>query len=164
MNRKNLLFITAVILAIGALVFYLLPDEEKQVRKQLNLLEQLASKQAKETGLQSIKKAAQISSLFTDPCRLKVERLDFEGEFIRKEVINHIQIARNSFSQVNVQFHDITIEFPNKTTANVIMTLQLTGKNGGENWADTHEIDAGMIKNEGDWLLSECTLIEVLKK
>lgn len=164
MNRKNLLFIPAVILTIGVLIFYLLPDEEKLVRKQLNLLEQLASKQAEETVLQSIRKAGQISSLFTDPCRLKVERLDFEGEFIRKEVINHINMARNSFSRVDVQFHDITIEFPNKTTAKVIMTLQLTGKNGGENWADTHEIDAGMIKHEGDWLLSDFTLIEVLKK
>ena len=164
MNWQKLLLIVLIFCVAAAAVFYLLPSEEKRIRKQLAILEGLCSKQSDETRLQAVRKVTKIAALFTDPCLIKVERRNFVGELNREEFVGRANMARTGFPQVDARFYDISVELLGKLRASVVMTVRLKGRDGEQYWAETHEVGAGLIKTEGDWLLSEVTLVEVLEK
>ena len=163
-NRLLFIFI-ATVLAVG-LIFVLFPNQEKEVKKQLNRLSQYASKQQDEPALASLAKSAKIGQLFADTCTLTIKNPRLEGSYSRKEIIDRITMARNAFGVLDVSFYDMSIEFPIEGRAKALLTMRLLGKLGKEkeDFADVREVQVDLKKTERKWLINGVEFIEVLKK
>ncbi len=161
---KNLLFILTAIALIAGLFFFLLPNREKEVKKQLNRLSAAASVQQDEPSLTALKKAARIGKLFADTCTLNVQRPAINGSFSRKEIMDRISMAKRVFTKLKVSFYDITVQFPAASKAEALLTMRLLGERGDQDFADVQEVRFTLEKVDRKWLINGVEFIEVLEK
>lgn len=161
---KNLVYLVTAIALVTATCFFLFPNKEKQIKKQLHRLTEYATKQQDEPTLTSLKKSAQIGALFADTGILKIHTPEIEGNFSRKELTDRIILARNYFTSLNVSFYDISIQFSAETVAEVLLTMRLLGKMGADDIADVQEVRIVIRKREGKWLFTGVEIVEVLEK
>ena len=162
-GNRLFFFLIAAVLAVG-LFFFLFPNQEKEVKKQLNRLSQYASRQQDEPTLTSLTKAGRIGKLFADTCTLTMNNPRIEGSFSRKEIIGKISMARRSFTRLDVSFYDISIQFPVDGNAEALLTMRLLGKLGNEDFADVQEVQIDLKKTKRKWLINRVKFIEVLEK
>ncbi len=163
-NSKGLIGVCIAALLVVVLVFVLLPNKEKQVRKRLRQLVEYVSREADEPPLASLQKGRRIGLFFADPCRVILQGKMDEKELRRKEITDRVVLIRNTYSQLQVKFHDVSIVFPAETTADIHMTMRLTGVTAGSDMADVQEVEARMKKLDGEWLFTDVTLVEVLAR
>jgi hypothetical protein len=127
-TMKNAGILLLVIVAIGFALFRLLPSEEKAIRKQLTVFTQNASKKADEKTVEGLRKSRRIVGLFHDPCRVSVDTVDFTGTFSRQQIMDRITMVRAAYNVVSLTLHDISIQLSEENTADVRMTLRLSGQ------------------------------------
>ena len=149
-------------------VFYLLPGEEKKVRKQFDLLSQYVSKEPGEDAFSMANRIQNIRRLFAENCEFKIEGdpfYSFSGNYTREEVAGYALRGRSHFSVLALKFHDLKMEFPDRGTARVQVTARLTGKSAaGENVNEARELMCVLSKIEKRWLFSIIEVVEVLKR
>ncbi len=169
MVKPKHLLIAGLIALIGVLaVFYLLPSEEKKVRKQFELLAQYAAKEPNEDLLSAANRAKNIGRLFADPCELKAEGDSFyslTGTYSREEMAGYAFRGRSYFSSLSLKCQDLKVEFPDRETASVRLTLTVLGRStSGENVDEAREFLAVLQKIEKKWLFNRFEVVEVLKR
>ena len=158
-----------LIILIGVLtVFHFLPNDEKKVKKQFDLLSQYVAKESNEDLLSSARRARNTGALFADPCEFKIGGDSFyslSGEYTREDLTGYVLRGRSYFSSLSLKFHDLTIEFPERGVAKVGLTARLSGKStGGEKVGEARELLCVLKKIEKRWLFSRFEEVEVLKK
>ncbi len=157
----------AVLIGILA-VYYLLPSEEKKVRKQLDLLSQYVSKEQGEDLFSMANRIKNIGRLFAENSEFKIEGdsfYSFSGNYSREEVSAYALRGRSYFSNLSLKFHDLKIEFPEREVARVNLTSRMTGKStSGENVDEAREMLCVLKKIEKQWLFSGFEVVEVLKR
>ena len=157
-----------VVLAGILTVYYLLPSEEKKVRKRFDLLSRYVSKEPGEDLLSMAARVKNIGSLFSNPNEFKIEGdpfYSFSGSYSREEVSAYALRGRAYFSKLSLKFSDLKIEFPEADAARVSFTARLTGKSmGGEDVDEPREMRSILKKIEKNWLFSVFEVVEVLKK
>lgn len=163
-NIKNTVIVLLVVLAVGFIAFRFWPSDERAIRKQLALIEEAGSRDPAEKPVEFLMKSRQIAGLFNDPCELTVEAADYRGVFDRKQIMDRITLVRSSFNRVIVDLYDISIDFPEKQTAAVSLTLRLRSESGSDTIADVHEVAATLRKIEGTWLVTSVRIVEVLER
>jgi len=126
-TRKNILILLLLCCLGAALFFFLRPSKEEQIRARLDQLCGEVQKQKNEAALDSLTKAARIGKLFQDPCQIYFTTPLLDGRLSRREIVQHISVARNRFSQLNLSFYDITFHFPDDRHANLSMTMRVRG-------------------------------------
>ena len=164
MNVKTVVLALVLAVLAGVLVIRFWPSDERAIRKQLTLIEETGSKAAAEQPLESLLRAKQLAGLFHDPCELIVETVKYQGEYSRKEIMDRINLVRNTYRTVRVALHDVVIEIGKEGTAVVRCTIRLSGEGKGQPVADVQELRAELRKIEGDWLFTSLTLVEVLER
>ncbi len=151
-----------------AAVFYLLPSEEKRVRKQFDLLSQYVSKEPGEDLFSTANRVRNTVRLFVDPCEFRIEGDSFyslTGKYSREEMAGYVLRGRSYFSALSLKFHDLKIEFPERGIAKVRLTARLSGKStSGENVDEAREFLSVLQKIEKKWLFSQFEVVEVLKR
>jgi hypothetical protein len=106
-----------------------------------------------------------IGTLFFEPCELKVPDQSLSGSFTRQEISTYAGSARSHSSQLDLKFHDLHIEFPEKEVAKVTLTGRLIGKSTtGERVDEVRELECILRKVENEWLFSRIEVVEVLRK
>lgn len=163
-NIKNIVIVLLVILAAGFIAIRFWPGDERAIRKQLALIEEAGSRDPAEKPVESLLKSRQIAGLFNDPCELTIEAADYRGVFDRKQIMDRLALVRSSSSRVIVEIYDISIDFPEKQTAAVSLTLRLRSESGNDTVADVHEVAATLRKIEGTWLFTSVRIVEVLER
>ncbi len=160
---KNSIALGIIILVV-VLFFWLSRDSDVQkIKKNLQTLTQLCSKQQQESTLDSLQKAGTIVKLLTDPCQLYLEKYDHQGEYSRKEIRDRILLVRNRSDNIKVRLHDTSIKVKAEE-AEVTATLDVQGVADQEEAATIQEVVFSMKKTDGDWLLSRVTFVEVLEE
>ena len=162
-GNRLLFFCIATLLAI-VLFFFLFPNREKEVKKQLNRLSAAASVQLDEPPLTSLKKAARIDKLFAGTCTLSAQRPAINSSFNRKEIMDRISMAKRVFTWLEVSFYDITVQFQSDSEAEALLTMRLLGKRGDQDFADVQEARFTLEEVDRKWLINGVELIEVLEK
>lgn len=163
-NVKTAAIAAILACALGLIGFRFWPGDERAIRKQLALIEQAGSKEPTEQPIQSLIKVRQLAELFHDPCRLEVEAVDYAGDYSRKQIMDHIALARASYARARVSLHDVVVDIPHKSIAVVRCTLRVQGESSGQPVADVQEVRADLRKIEGAWLFTGVRLIEVLER
>ncbi len=165
---KHVIIAGFVVLFGTRAFFYLLPSEEKKVRKQFDLLSQYVSKQPGEDLFSMANRVKNIGRLFAENCEFKIEGdpfYSFSGKYSREEVSGYALRGRTVFSNLTLKFHDVEVEFPEKGTAKVNLTARLTGRStAGENVDEVRELLCVLKKIEREWLFSQFEVVQVLRK
>ena len=156
----------ALLLIISVMAFYFfLQSEEGKIRKQLNLLTELISREGEEPTIMLAQKARKTGLLFTETCEYESKSHSYSGHYTRQDITRQTAAARSQFSSLKLKLYDLQIEFPTEETAKVILTASVKGKTkAGEEVNDTHEIELTLKKIEKEWLISYVKIVEVLVK
>jgi hypothetical protein len=166
MVKKNII-ITVLLLMLGAAAtHYLFQSEQKSVKKQFRMLSKLASKDQDEDNFTMARKARDIGALFTENCQIESHISHFSGRYTRQEISGLAARARFYFSALTVRFHDLGIEFPEKQTARVLVTGQVSGTlKGGDPFNDeVLELRCTLRKLDDTWLFTTIEVVEVLEE
>jgi len=161
-NTKTIVAIVAAALIAGLAYRLWWPNDERAIRNQLALIEQVGTKAEAEPPMEGLVKATRLAALFSDPCRLTVESVQHDGAYPRKQIQERILMARSSFPTLAVSLHDVAIERLDARAAAVRATLRLRGKGTGEPLAAAQELTAELAKVDGQWLFTAVTLVEVV--
>ena len=165
MKIKYLVF-GALIVVIGIVVtIALIPSEEKRVKKQFHLLSEWVSKAPEENAFTMLQKMKNIGALFDEPCEIKVPDQSLSGSYTRQEISAYAGSARSHVSQLDLNFYDLRVVFPEKEVARVNLTARLTGRSAaGEQVEESRELECVLKKIDRKWVFSQIEVIEVLKK
>lgn len=163
MTRKKAM--AAIVLGLTvALVFFLLPDRERQVRKQLTRLSEYVAREPKEPMFTTVAKAMKIETLFARSLVVEVDNPSMTGRYRRKDVVDRINMARKSFSRLTITLHDMHISFPQEAQAEVLLTMRIIGQQGDKTYTDTRELEFTLDKSGKKWLISRIKTVEVLQR
>lgn len=163
-NGKRVLGILLVATGIfGA--FSLFPSEEKKVKKQFSLLAEYACKEEGERILAMAGKMRNLEFLFYEPCTVEAPPYSLSGGFTRGEIASLAARARLNFSQLTLEFHDLSISFPEKEKARAVLTGSVKGKTiSGEAVHEVQEMECLLKKSQDQWLFEHWEMVEVLKR
>jgi len=165
MNRKVIIaVVTVVVLITGIVAYRLWFGDERAIRKQLALIEEIGSKSKTEQPMEGLVKATRIAALFSDPSLLIVELVRYDDYYYRKQIQEYVIMVRSLFAEVEVSIHDIAIERIVNKASVVRGTLRLHGKAIGEPVADTHKFQAEVAKIDGQWLFTAVTLVGIIEQ
>ena len=166
MVRIKTILIAVLALILGILAAtYLSESEEKKVKKQFALLSKWVSKDVGENPITMASKAKNIGTLFAESCELKVPVDSITATYTPAEVSSYAIRGRMQFSELALKFYDLTVEFPEKGTAQVVLTANLKGRSmNGELIDETREVQSVLNKIDQKWLFSAFEVVEVLEK
>jgi len=163
-NRKWAL---AVVVAAAGIfgAFALFPGEETKVKKQFSLLESYASKEEGEKILAMAEKMRNLEFLFSEPCEIEALPYSLSGSLKRGEIASLAARARMHFSHLTMEFHDLSVSFPEEGTAKAVVTGRVKGKTiSGEEVYEVREMECVLKKNHDQWLFEHWGIVEVLKR
>lgn len=152
-----------VILIAAATVFFLLPDDEKKIRHNLDTLAEHFTTTDTDKSLATLQKVAQAGKMCSDPCAVQFLSFKINRDFDRKELTDHILMMKKMLSTTRFTFHDTSISFPEEHKAEISTTLRLTGKIASDQFTDAYEFDIGTEKIDDKWLFSSFTVVEFME-
>lgn len=128
MSLKRILFF-GLILALGiTLGFYLHESKEEKVKKQFQFIAKWVSKEnAEEDSFVTAERIQNLSTLFANSFSFKGAHSSLSGTYSPVEIATSIALKRRSFSEIQLNFQDIEVEFPDSESAVVHTTAKLTG-------------------------------------
>jgi len=162
MNRKSL--VIASLILSGFLLFWLLPNDEKEIRKNLHHLAEFCSSTEDEGTLATLGSVRRAAKLCSDPCAVEVESFDINRSLIRKEFSNHLLMMKRMLPDTRFTFGDTQITFQQEEKALITTTLSLRGKAKHQRFTDAYELDIVALKTEGKWLFSAFTVVEFMER
>ena len=164
MTNKTLLILLAALLVAVGTIFFLLPSDEKKIRRNLASLADYCSSTREETAIEALKKGALAARLCSNPCRVQIESFHIAREFNKKEISDHILMMKKMLANTHFTFHDTVIDFPADKRAEIMTTLRLKGKTEDNRFTEAYEINITVEKKDGDWFFSSFTVVEFLEQ
>ena len=164
---KGKYLIPAVVVVLGLLAyFYFYPSEEKKIKKQLALLSEYASKDKEESAFTMALRLDHLGALFAERVDLKAPGYELSGTHTRREIINLAARARMAFSQMTLNFHDVSVAISGEGMAKVSTTGRLKGMStAGKRVDEIQSLEVTLQKDsEGRWFFTAVEGVEVLKK
>ncbi|MFP4225638.1 MAG: nuclear transport factor 2 family protein [Desulfobacterales bacterium] len=167
-RSKPLILIIACLAAglVGFFIFY--QTDAEKIHSRLDELADRVSKTEPENELMAAGHAKNIAELFTDPCVLEIPHTPYReisGEFSRQDIRAYAMSGRGRYKQIQLNIYDISIDFPDETTANVRLTARVkTGENDGTQFDEFNELACEFVKIEGDWYIHRVAAVEVLER
>jgi hypothetical protein len=163
-KKHPVIAVLVFILSVLA-VLTLFPSEEKKVRKQFKALSNVVSKEPGENVFTTARKAQEIVPLFDENCELIIPEDSVSALFRRGEITNYVIRGRTQFSDLSLTFVDLSITFPERGTAKVVLTAKLKGKIvNGDRMDETREVQSTLKKIKRKWYFTTFEVVEVLKK
>ncbi len=163
--KKYLIFAGLIVIAGVLVTIALIPSEEKRVRKQFRLLAEWVSKSPEENAFTMFQKMKNIGTLFDERCEMKVPDQSLSGSYTREEISTYAGSARSHLFQLDLNFYDLRIVFPETEIARVDLTARLTGRSAaGERVDETRELECVLRKIDKKWIFSQIEVIEILKR
>lgn len=162
MNRKIIVFVS--LLLSGALLFWLLPNDEKEIHKSLRHLAEFCSSTVGEGAIATLSSVGKAAKLCSDPCAVEVESFDIKRSFIQQEFSNHLLMMKRMLPDTRFTFSDTQINFPHDDKAFITTTLSLRGKTKHQRFTDAYELDIVALKTEGKWIFSAFTVVEFMER
>lgn len=162
MNRN--LFIILVLVLIVGVGFWLWPNDEKTIRKNLHQLAAFCSTAKESASMANMTDARGAAKLCAAQCSVEIESFHIQQTFSQQEISQHILFMKHTLAESHFAFKDITITFPSQTEAKITATLSLQTKTKDQRFTDAYELDIVSQKSDGDWLFSAFTVVEFMER
>ncbi len=159
--------VTAVVVAAAGIMvfFWFFQSDEAKIKKQFNVIAELASKASDEHELTAAVNARKIGEKFAETCRIEIPAYNISRTYAGKEISARIMGARSRYAEILLTFHDIDIRFPEEETARVVFTAYVEAvRLSGEPFREVHELVCRLEKNGNDWLLTQIEGVLVLER
>ena len=164
-NKNFLTGILILIAGVAVYYFFFYENDERAIQKRFDFLEENMSKKADESQISALKRLTAIKTVFTQNVYFEIENRSMAGEYLSSEIARRAGGLRAQFTRLTLKFYDVNIDLSQGLTAAVMATARITGnKKNGEQAAETRELEFGLKKTDGDWLISEVKAVEVLEK
>lgn len=162
---KTLLIIGLSLITAAVAFFYFFQSDAAQIKNQLAKLEEAVEKSGSESEISAGIAARRISAVFAESCRVNAPHRGISRTFTPGDIAAYARGARRRYARIDMDFHDIGIEFPEEKTAAVSFTAEIsTGQSGAEPAEEIHEIAAGMKKIENEWVFDKIDVVAVLER
>ncbi len=165
---KGRYLVLSVFVVLVALLAYFCfhPSEEKKIKKQLALLSEYASRERGENAFALARRLDQLGALFADRVDLKAPAYELSGTHTRREIVHLAARAGMAFSQMTLEFQDVSVAISEGGMAKVSATgrfKEISAK--GERGDEIQDLELTFQKGgEGRWLITAVEVVEVLKK
>lgn len=163
MNNKIVIFVLAIVLLVGGILF-LLPTDEKKIRDNLDSLAEYCSTARGESVIQTLQKVTLAAKLCTVPCKVHIESPQIDREFNQKDLTDRLLMMKKRLANTTFIFEDTVVDIPGDDRATVLTTLRLDGQAVDGRFTDAYEMNITVEKHDGDWLFSSFTMVEFMKK
>lgn len=162
MNKKILALCTILIAA--TLLFFLLPNDEKEIRRNMELLAEYSSSTDNDGTLSTITKSRSAANLCTKNCAIDIESYHAKQHLSRKEISDHIVLLKKMMPGTRFTFDDIHIDFQGENKALINATLSLNSKTEHQHFTDAYELKSSVVKVDGDWFFSSFTVVQFMER
>jgi hypothetical protein len=155
-------------LAAGLVAFMIFfQSDEAKIKKQFKALASTLSLDAGESKFEAGAKARKIAMMLADPCVVNIPTYDITRTISRSDAQTYIMASRSAYSSLSVDFHDISIIFPEKgRLAEVTATVYVktAAKGGGPLEKNVSEVRFELKAVEDSWLFAGINEVVVLEK
>ncbi len=164
-NRKVVIWIVcAVILAVAAWVF-LLPSEEKRVKRQFSRLCAEVGKAPNEGMLETALRLRRAEALFAPSCLVEIGEQWIDGATDAASLVAQGFQARMQFASMTLGFSDFKIAFPKDDQASCEVIAKLVGvATSGGNVDEAREMVWELRKLDGSWRFSAVRQVQVVRR
>ena len=163
MNNKIVIFVLAIVLLVGGILF-LLTSDEKKIRDNLESLAEYCSTVKSESVIETLRKVTLAAKLCTVPCKVYIESSQIDREFDQKDLTDRLLMMKKRLTNTTFIFEDAVVDVLGENRATVITTLRLDGQAVDGRFTDAYEMNITVEKHDGDWLFSSFTMVEFMKK
>lgn len=164
MSNRQLIIISGIVLAAVAIFFVLRPSDEEKILKKLDLMAEYCTTEQQEPAMVTLQKVASAAKLCTDPCLVKLDSVDVDQEFTRKEISDRILMLKKRLVGATFTFQDTSFTSLEGDNAALTTTLRLNGKTVDGRFTDAYELDIAARKIEGEWLFSSFVVVEFVER
>jgi hypothetical protein len=160
------IIIAGGVLTAGVIAFFIFfQSEEAKVKKQFEFIAEKIEKTPGENHIIAAAKANRIREVLADPCKIHAPAYSLSRDISSHELSTFFLGKRSQYSEISLKFYDFVIDFPEKDTAQVNLTLSMEGKlKTGEFVDDLHELKCKLQKIEDIWRFKEIEVVEVVRK
>ena len=163
--RSKTLIIIGLIFVSLAGWFLFLPSEKDKIKKCVNRVAELVSKEAKETPVALALKINSLQKSLAKSVTILIPERQFASPLLREELLRRIVGGLSNLSSLTVTIHDINITMPQDDQAVLICTSRLSGlSKQQEQIKETHEVEFTLNKSEDNWLINKIKLPIILQR
>lgn len=165
LNIKTI--IAAAVLGVaGILVFFwYFQSDEARIKKRFKSIAELASKSGEEHELTAAVSAKKIGDMFADTCLIEIPSYNISRSYDNNDIPANVMGARSRYTDISLQFHDITIDFSENGTARVTLTGYMEAVLiSGEAVREIHETVCELEKIENEWFFRRIESATVLER
>ncbi len=164
-NIKSLIAAAVLIVAGIIAFFWYFQGDEARIKKRFKTIAELAEKSPDEHELTAAVNARRIGGMFADACQIEIPSYNISRTFDRKDIPGRVMGARSRYTDISLDFHDITIDFPEDGTAQVTLTAYMEAVwLSGKSVREVHEIACWLEKIEKDWFFNQIEVVTVLER
>lgn len=168
-SAKTYLFIAAAVTAAVICYFQFFHESrEDRVLKTLYELSENIEKHSEENPLISAKKARNIAQAFADNCIIDIPFESFSRTVSSRDISDYALLRRSRFKTLSLNFQEITVSFPDKTTAQAGLTAILNGtQTGGKRPDLIYDLVFTLEKAEAEesgWQISRIEVMQILEE
>ena len=158
--------LAAISLAIGILLFFMLPPgDAARIKKQFDFLAENIDKAPGETRLIGAANAKRIRSAFAETITIHAPAYDYTRDLAASELPALVLSARASYAELALTFYDFSIDFPQEGLAAVRVTSRMRGRLlSGEAIEDIQELQCRLRETDDTWRFEAIEIVEVLKQ
>jgi len=163
-DKKIGIVISVLLLIAGWWFFH--EDPEADVREAHAELARLLSKAESDPDRSMLVDARRMQNLFAETCDVTGDAEMFVGSYTREDMVSTIVQVQAMFTNVELTFHELEVEFPAEDDARVNYTAVLVSRStmtDGEAVAETRDVVSRLRKIEGEWLFSEFRLAKLIQ-
>jgi hypothetical protein len=162
MSRRTLAVVVALVL--GFLAWrYLLPDDERDVRRRLNAFA-ADFNETSASGVAAVAHAARLGSYFTDDVVVELGEgaPPIRGRQTLIAMATRLQPRTGAFT---LELVDQNVTVSSSSTAEVSLTATFRRRShaSGEDAVEARELALRMIKTAGNWLVSEVKSVDAFR-
>lgn len=152
-------------LICGVYFLFFRNNDELAIKKQLNDLAYLASKNLNEKTTVSIIKNQSLQKIFAPQCELSFGINMFDGVFSNLQLVNSISQANMYLQSSSIKAEDIEIFLIDETYAEADFIGEFKGRSkSGEYIEEVRALSAKLQKLDGEWVIYSISIQRVLEK
>ena len=167
--NKTFLMILALV-AVATIGYFFWPSDEARVKEAFREVAAALEKNGSENNLEAIQKAKRAVAFVEPGCSFELVLDGGSKTFILSKVAADItqQVVayRMNVSNIHVSFEDLTVTFPDKTTAEVTCDFFYQGDDFGWSVRDARALEATLRKDpeSGRWRFARVRVSNIIEK
>ena len=162
----TLLILGILLLGAGCWFFFRGRGDEAKIRKTLGELCRTASKMQGENAAAGALKLQRLDKMIAPRMKVQIRHSFVDGELTPQELASNIARYRPFFQWLSIEMQDLTISVEEDgKTATAFFTGSLRAENkSGSRIHEVRDLTAVLQKSDGNWLLAELSISDILEK